>query len=577
MKKYNYFLWIVLSLLAVVSCSKDDNSENERLEFDIAEDRGAAPGTEFGVKEGEKYLNVVYFVPGNREPVEDWHWRLSGIMNHVQQFYGNSLSRYYNKDINFKMVRNVANPDYVKIILVKGSKPSTGYKSILHVQNEVMEYFRAHPDEKYSHHTLVLMPPNGTLEGVAYGYDAVNIPNEFMGIVGCDYSVDFNIKYFRYASLRQTYLQPLGDVLSMTGMAMGLTYNASAANVVYSSLTTAPDNYVRNPDKIRPTDGDLEFLIHSELFNDLVDYNDIAEVVVKATKISAENDNLSVVCQFSSSIEPVAFMVYNDFFFAVDGNGNASEEAELMNNANSTVKDAILTGSADIKKLSGNDYEATVEIPLATIPKDYLNPLPGQECAKAELRFRIIHANGTCTPSLMYAKCGTYYEDNEVHADRFRYFYFLEPSGITLPYRQETDLASPKSDWQIVDYAPAGESPGLVIDGKIGFGWYPRFSNEVHPSVTVGRKDDGYWSGVKGFKIHPGSGDDRAKNIALKMTHWDGKAWVEKTVVENLVLRGTGKYYYYIDAPTDYLYNFTVIVNETTGVTQTCLAEIGLY
>lgn len=582
MKRYTYYLWMVLVVFAFGACSDDDDQVETEMP-EITEERGMDPGEEYTVEEGEKYLNVVYFVPQDVEPVADWHWRLSGIMNHVQGFYGNNLSKYYQVDQNFKLIRNVANPDYVKILLLRGSKPAAAYSSVYNIQYEVEEYFRTHAAGKKSHHTLILLPRySGAPTGVAYGYDAVNIPNECYGIVACDYA-DFNIKYFRYTNLRSTYLSYLGEVVRAAGLAMGLTYNAPQKGEVYTSVTTGNSlTYVNNPDKWRLTVGDKEFLLHTELFQKEVDYSDIADVSIQNVQLKVENGNLVVDCMFSSTIIPDAFMVYNDFFRATD-EGVFSEEKELMNDGMSTVKDAIMTTSTELISLGGNYYQARVEIPVNRIPDEYLKALPGQDYAKAELRFRILHRNGTCTPALMYAKCGNYYEDNQVHPDRFRYFYYLEALGVVepLPYENHPDItSSPKNTWTITSENASGSLRYLFDDDVTMSVWNPRFSVENKPEFKMAFPSYVY---IHGIKVHPGNRDDRAKKVSVEYYYYDFSSSQFRTVkIENYKLVGEGKYYYYIDftkdSSTTYpVYWVKVTVEETCGLTTTSMAEVGIY
>lgn len=584
MKNYIYYLWMVLAAFVFSACSDDEGEQMETGIPEITEDRGVVPGADYTVEEGEKYLNVVYFVPQDIEPVEDWHWRLSGIMNHVQEFYGSNLSKYYGIEQNFKLMRNTANPDYVKIILIRGNKPAASYTSSYNVQYEVEEYFRGNAAEKKSHHTLILLPNyDKAPTGVTYGYDAVNIPNECYGVVACDYA-EFNIKYFRYTQLRMSYLQRLGEVIRATGLAMGLTYNAPQKNDVYVSVTTGTSaEYVQNPGKWRLTAGDKEFLVRSELFQKELDYSDIADVSIQSVQFALTNGNLEMTCMFSSSIAPVAFMVYNDFFRATDKDGLYSEEKELMNEEMSTVKDAIMTTSTNITSFGGTFYKVVIEVPVSQIPDEYLRALPGQDFAKAELRFRVLHSNGTCTPALMYAKCGTYYSDNKVHPDRFRYYYYLESLGVVepLPYESHPDITNPAKNTWTVTSENANAGLRYLFDSEETMSiWNPGYSLDHKPEFKVTFPSYVYMHGVK---LHPGSRDDRVKTVSVEYYYYDfGSSQFRTVKIENYKLVGEGKYYYYIDFTkninTSYpVYWFKVTVEETCGLTTTSMAEIGIY
>lgn len=105
-------------------------------------------------------LNVVYFVPADREPIEGYKVRLSQLMIHLQQFYGKEMARNGMGPRSFGL--SMASPTSVNIIVIKGTKPHTDYPYAGggggRVAKEVNAYFQANPKQKTSQHTLVIMP-----------------------------------------------------------------------------------------------------------------------------------------------------------------------------------------------------------------------------------------------------------------------------------------------------------------------------------------------------------------------------------------------------------------------------------
>lgn len=237
----------------------------------------------------------------------------------------------------------------------------------------------------------------------------------------------------------------------------------------------------------------------------------------------------------------------------------------------------------------GNMCMATVEIPLSGIPDEYLKVLPGQDqYAKAELRFRILHQNGTYTPSLVNTKCGTFYRDADIHPDRFRYFYYLNSQGNVvqpMPYDFEPDHpTSKKETWTVTSEGyPDQVLKSTLLDGQTNISMeFNNWSseNKTRIKVTTG------WAYMHGIKIHPGSLDNRVTKVSVDVDYMDldqefGGGQITRKMVENFKFLDNGQYYYYIDlAPAKnkryFVNSFTITLEDNaSGDSSISLAEIG--
>lgn len=104
-------------------------------------------------------LNVVYFVPSDADTILHYRQRLNGILKQGQRFYGSWMSYYGYGDRSFGLPLDAAGN--VKLSVVKGNLTKDQYPydgGGNKVITELNAWFAAHPAEKYSEHTLVIMP-----------------------------------------------------------------------------------------------------------------------------------------------------------------------------------------------------------------------------------------------------------------------------------------------------------------------------------------------------------------------------------------------------------------------------------
>jgi hypothetical protein len=104
-------------------------------------------------------LNVIYFVPSDADTIVNYRARLNGILMHGQRFYGKWMNYYGYGNRSFGLPTD--SNSMVKISVVKGALPKASYPydgGGNTAIGELNTWFAAHPAEKHSEHTLVIMP-----------------------------------------------------------------------------------------------------------------------------------------------------------------------------------------------------------------------------------------------------------------------------------------------------------------------------------------------------------------------------------------------------------------------------------
>ena len=87
-KNVGYLLGVLLSVFVISSCTdvyKEADAENEEV---------VVPPGETYTAQRKYTLNVVYYVPADMMEFDDWHYRLSGITLHMQNYFYENINRY---------------------------------------------------------------------------------------------------------------------------------------------------------------------------------------------------------------------------------------------------------------------------------------------------------------------------------------------------------------------------------------------------------------------------------------------------------------------------------------------------
>ena len=159
-KNVGYLLGVLLSVFVISSCTdvyKEADAESEEV---------VVPPGETYTAQRKYTLNVVYYVPADMMEFDDWHYRLSGITLHMQNYFYENINRYMHLSgeaadkFKFGLEVNDVNPDFVKIHFIKSTRNCIDMqeKNLPEMAQEVLDYFNQRPELKKSNHYLVYMP-----------------------------------------------------------------------------------------------------------------------------------------------------------------------------------------------------------------------------------------------------------------------------------------------------------------------------------------------------------------------------------------------------------------------------------
>lgn len=469
-KNVGFLLWVLLSVIIASCTDVYREADSEKGEEDIV------PPGETYTPEKKYNLNVVYYVPSDILEIEDWHYRLSGVTLHIQNYFYESFMRY-RVDKKFGLELNDVNPEFVKIHYIKSSKKHMDMKEsdIQEMGQEVLDYFKQNPDLKQSDHYLIYTPEyDGSF--IKHYYPS---EKEGMAFCGCD-NTRFKIRYFDSARARATFLQKLGFILKTFAQSCFVTESNSGLESPFKSLMGSSKRYSSSgknqpiyncidysgtnslsgssftagtPDKIRLMIWDVRYLSGTQLFNDDYSYEpfdvDIREVTIRS-KYSAQSvvaeDTLMVHCKFMTipaDIDLAGVVLFDDPWLTYNAVTNKRDETIDMDEMKESGYDAygVYVEGAQIREEEGVQ-EVIFYIPMA----NHLNMLESSisnginSMRKHELRFRFIGKNGMAYPHAPVSIKGPFdtllrniYEVTGVAAT-------TKPEVI--PYHQKHDVAT---------------------------------------------------------------------------------------------------------------------------------------
>ncbi|ATL49190.1 hypothetical protein COR50_19535 [Chitinophaga caeni] len=139
-----------------------DTSMQPRLVLHYRIDSSYTPPAPREVESRTNNLNIVYFLPTDVDTVANYRQRLNGIMLQAQDFYRKWMTYWGYTDETFGL--NKDSSGMLKITIINGTYDKTYYPydgGGSKIIPEVNAYFSAHPGEKTSTHTLVILPESG--------------------------------------------------------------------------------------------------------------------------------------------------------------------------------------------------------------------------------------------------------------------------------------------------------------------------------------------------------------------------------------------------------------------------------
>ncbi|RDC58349.1 hypothetical protein DU508_05295 [Pedobacter chinensis] len=461
--KIRTLILCLFMLWAFSSCKKSDLVANANQS---TEDIIITPHDTAYVSNQSRNLNLIYFVPNDLDTLPAYEKRLSELMLWTQTFFSNEMHRNGYGYKTFGLFKDSV-INRVKIITIRGTLPKTSYpytNGASAVQSEINAYFSAHPTEKTSDHTLVIIPrysfkTDGTPSGgpfyglgkwcFALDYEGLDIEN-----IGKS-DADGN----RFSVWFGGLVHELGHGLNLPHNCQKVSENATLGMALMwagngtlgksPTFLTAADCAILNVNQIFNNDNKTYYgAVTSSITRIYADYSPAKSAIVVSGK-------------FSSNIPINSVAYYND--------------PNVNNEGTGTNKDYNATTWES--KVIGTD-SFYVEMPIAEFKYKDSSPY--------EMKVKLVAENGTVKETL--------------------YNYKWVDALPVLEFGTKNEIS--KVGWSIAAYssqqttAPATS----IIDNNTGSGWHSQYS--VTPAATYPHYitiDMGTVHTVKGFTIQNGA------------------------------------------------------------------------
>ncbi|WP_215223134.1 discoidin domain-containing protein [Echinicola shivajiensis] len=422
-----FVYWVILLGLLFNACSTEDMEPDPEPIEEEEEEEPVDLGNY--VSDYNYNLNVVYFVPSDIEPLENYHQRLSGVMLYMEDWYKKEMASYGFPETTFGLLKSENDPSYVKVIVIRGKGGQDDYPYSGgggKAGQEIREYFNAHPEEEASAHTLVFMPSR-TGEN---GWDAGGVP--FYGLGKWCYALDyknFDMKYWQDGS-RQSDEHWIGGTIHELGHGLNLPHNKHKATDDFISMMAWGNHEInKKPNGVHLTFADALILANNQVMskdNGSEHYQGNLGFSLKSIRINADNEYLYVNGRFESDIAVNGAIVYND----------------PKTNENDADYNAVTWGSRNI--INGDSI--SFSMPLEGIDQEfYQYPF--------EMRVRFCHENGNFTV--------------------LKYGYEFENGRPNIDVELKEIMELPKSAWNVIDVSSeelvgGGTNKGAVDNLKDG-------------------------------------------------------------------------------------------------------------
>lgn len=468
---------LLLPALLFVACDSNGVSSSN--------DDGTGDPSEEERKYTSAYqLNVVYFVPTDNPPKQNYEERISEILLHVQSFYGKYMKRWGYGERSFGLP--MENSSTVDITRINADGPASDYPyegGGSAVKEEVQAYMEANPDAKNSDHYLVLLPENE---------DGAGAPYYGLG-QGWAFATDYEVMDVDNLGRERDATVYIGGLAHELGHGLLLphtTHHASENERLGMALMDAGNStYGDAPTFL--TKRSAAILNVGQLFSETKgEFYGSARARLKRIQGTVEGDNVVVEGTYETDVPVSEAIVYQD----PEGRSNYN-------------------AMGWVASVSGQQFET--QMPVAELTKtdagtDY------------EMYVRLIHENGTLSffPVTTYA----FRESGEPKVN-----FDLGPRDDTIDRRE----------WQIADFS--SEEIGYdryasnILDGDISTFWHSRWSDRdpspTHPHfVTIKMGDEP--SSVRGLEfVQRQNGQRKIRGLEVEMST-DGETWMSMGTYE---------------------------------------------
>lgn len=365
---------VCCAVLFELSCKKSNVLKDE--EINITNNKPSPPS----IITQTRNLNVVYFVPNDLDTLAGYQKRMSDLLLWGQDWIRQEMNRngYGNK--TFGLPNDGSGG--VKILTIRGSLPKSKYPytgGSDAVDKEVKAYFAAHPADKTSDHTLIIIP--------RYYIDADGKPSggPFYGYNRWCYALDY--EEMDIANLGKTdavgnrFSGWFGGLMHELGHGLNLRHDrqkVSENSTLGMSLMWAGNGTLgKSPTFI--TAADAAVLNVNQIFNDNSNtyYEPVTSSIYKIyASYSTPLSSIVVSGRFTSTGNVTSILYIND--------PNVNNEGTGLNNDYNSI-------AWESKKIGTDSFK--VVMPIADL-QEKADGIP------YELKVRLVHDNGTVTEKI---------------------------------------------------------------------------------------------------------------------------------------------------------------------------------
>ncbi|OQX29221.1 MAG: hypothetical protein B0D92_04925 [Spirochaeta sp. LUC14_002_19_P3] len=385
-------------------------------------------------------LNIIYFIPADRQVFDDQQRRISEIMLHMQDWYRSEQARngYANQTFGL-MVDNPKNPKYVKFTTIRGSKGRVDYPysgGASPAKNEINAYLTAHSYQPTSEHYLIFMPQNKEYGGVP-----------FYGIGRWAWVLDyeeFDMSAYWGTDKVQT-VGWIGGTIHELGHGLNLPHNRHKVTDGWTSMMSWGNHpYAKNPNGVHLTMASSIHLNNSQVFNVLEGmdyYKDNPLFELKKLTFKTVDDVMQLYAEFTSSIEVNGFIAYND---------PKTSEGDADYNS-------ISWGTKDIVKTGPDRYAVQLNMELSGI-EEKLRKHP------FDLKIRIMIKNG------------------KIQSYNYKYNFVDGKPDLEVNFHLPDIMDTSK--WSVIDVSSEETSDGpgrYAFDGNSGTIWHTKWRGSLDP------------------------------------------------------------------------------------------------
>lgn len=440
---------------------------------------------------GQKALNIIYFLPADyKGPLNQYQRRLSRLMFFFQDWYLKEM-RSYGFDKTFGLLRSTKDPNYIKILVIKGKEGRNGYpyegggsKAL----QEIAAWFAANPAEKASEHNLVFLP---SLTGDGKGNNEGGVP--YYGLGRSAFVLDyryFDISFWPQKRDTANYAWAAGHVHEL-GHALNLPHNKQLATSSYEALMSwhMPFEDPATHSKSHLNFADAVILNVNEVFNPagtINYYQGQSQFNLKSTRIFSDANNVYYRAKFMSSIPVKAVVVYHD----------------PKTSANDGDYNAITWANTEIIPVTGGD-SVSLAMPLSGFQSD-IKQYP------FEMRVKLLHENGSQT--------------------NFSYNYSFSGERPFIDVNYEEIITLPTVGWSITassfNSVTEDGKPENILDGNTNTIWHSRWATGTDPLPYILTIDMKASKDINGFMLtnRKNNAAGRVKEMKVELSD-NGTSW----------------------------------------------------